>query len=216
MRTKLSAAIVTVLAFASIVFAGRAAASDRQDNPASVTTSETYKGNIAGVGTQGNIFDGDLGDATVPFTLTITGSTSDADLQKDAQILKTDGQRALLDAISKNNLGTFTLQDKRYTVNMVQVEQLKTGRRISAVFGRWLQNVKVGYESMAKDYVFAYVELFVKNNGDSDGVMFTATRITLDGADQYAIKVPDVGNYPDLIQHVATGTQLGMNKPASQ
>ena len=63
---------------------------------------QEFTGTIVGVG-------GTLGGVTHPFTLTLDRFTPDAEARRDAQILRTRGQDALLDAIRKEKVGTFSL-----------------------------------------------------------------------------------------------------------
>ena len=118
-------------------------------------SKEVFTGNVVGMGPGGNM-------VSRGFTLTIEGYTSDVDARKFAGILKSQGEDALLKAITKEKKGTFVLDGQiGHDINTVRVHQNPNGRTYTIVFERWLSFFEVRYGTRSEDYPFTYIELFV-------------------------------------------------------
>ena len=117
---------------------------------------QEFTGTIVGVG-------GTLGGVTHPFTLTLDRFTPDAEARRNAQILRTRGQDALLDVIRKQKVGTFSLAGLLgRDVNFAHARRLPDGRlRIVAAFERWLNMYEVRYGTRSQDYPFTYIEIYL-------------------------------------------------------
>src|SRR5262245_28502754 len=61
---------------------------------------EVFTGSVVAIG-------GQFGGASRPFTLEINSYTTDEDLQRDFEVLRTEGQDAFLKAIGNKKLGWF-------------------------------------------------------------------------------------------------------------
>src|SRR5215468_5004011 len=88
--------------------------------------------------------------ATVGFTLTLEGRTSDEQALEYLKVLASEGQDDFLKAIHKNNLGFIAATGQtRRDLLVVREGQVEGKRRIIAAFERW-QNfweVRGGYRS---------------------------------------------------------------------
>ena len=169
----------------------------------SAGAAQVYIGTAVGGGDFGNLVDGDLGSASVPFKLVITGLTSDQYTQAYANILKTKGQQTTLEAMSNVRLGSFSLAGHPDApVRFVQERRTECGRSIVVLCDRWLNKFVEGYEDSSSEYPFAYIEVSVDNLGQGEGMMFTVAKIKFYGPRGNAVGVEDYGNYPDRLTNV--------------
>jgi hypothetical protein len=178
-----------------------------------VAANQTYSGTAVGVGDFANLIDGDLGNASVPFKLEISGVTPPEETRVDAQILNTKGQEALRESLSSTRLGSLSLEGHPdVTVRFVQESRDEAGLSVTALCDRWLNKFVEGYEDMSPDYPFAFIEFsFDKRcQGQGHGVMFTAVKIKFDRNPENAVGVEDYANYPDRL------IQVGAARPAAQ
>jgi hypothetical protein len=164
------------------------------------TQGEVFTGTLQGIG-------GTLGHLTVPFTLEISGTTSDEDATKYLDILKTKKQDGLFRAVEKNKLGYFrfittsvqipNIAKFTYDLNVVRVKKTEKGREITVLFERnpsWYE-LRQGTRSL--DYPFTYIELFVDNNGNGDGSLIGAAKIRWNKKDQ--LEIENFAVYPAKI-----------------
>ena len=50
-------------------------------------------------------------------------------------------------------------------LNFILETQTENGRKITILFERWLQMFELRYGTRSQDYPFAYIELFINDNG---------------------------------------------------
>jgi hypothetical protein len=142
---------------------------------------EVYAGEAVGRSTMANVIEGDLSDEPTPFTLEVTGYTPAQEAERYAEILKTQGQEGLLEAVSKQNLGYFQLNGgPERAVVFAQQSQDETGRTIKVLCQRWLDRFVEGFEQRAPDFPFAYIQLSINRCGKGEGTMYTAASIKFD------------------------------------
>ncbi len=163
---------------------------------------ETFTGTVLSYGTGRN-----TRTTTNPFTLNITGVTSDAEAQRALGILQEGGQDALLKEISKNELGNFSIGSRvGRRINSVQVSDVDGKRRIFIVFERWLQfaELRGGYRSV--DYPFGVIELFIDpSTGRGDGTYIEAAQIRWKRdkkTNQYVVEVENFATFPSKLMGV--------------
>lgn len=172
-------------------------AAKSNSNDGKLTNKTTYSGTIV-------TFSG----RTQGFNLEIKGTTSDADVKNDLNILKSEGQDGFQRAIEKQNLGYFAL-DGQLGQDLEYVTQTKTesGTKIVAVFGRWLQPFEIRYGSISTDYPFTYIELFIDNNGKASGTIIGAARVQIDKKNPNSIDFENFGAYPAKLVAVESRTK---------
>jgi hypothetical protein len=157
-------------------------------------SKEVFTGNVVGMGPGGNM-------VTRGFTLTIEGYTSDVDARKFAGILKSQGEDALLKAITKEKKGTFVLDGQiGHDINTVRVHQNPNGRTYTIVFERWLSFFEVRYGTRSEDYPFTYIELFVDETKGMGGTLLAAAKIRFNK--ENAIEIDNFGIYPAQLMGV--------------
>lgn len=170
---------------------------------AAFAQNETYTGTVFSYGSGRN-----TRTTSNPFTLNITGTTSDADVDRAVAILQEGGQDDLLKAISKNDLGNFQVGGKlgRDLVG-VRVDQYEGKKRIRAIFERWLNfsEIRGGYRSL--DYPFGYLELLIDPaTGKGDGTFLEAAKIRWKKdkkSDQYVVEIEDFGTFPARLMGIS-------------
>jgi len=152
---------------------------------------QEFTGTVVGTG-------GNLGGRTDSFTLTLDRFTPDIEARRDAQILRTRGQDALLDAIRKQKVGTFSLTGQLgRDVNFAHVRRMPDGRlRIVAAFERWLNMYEVRYGTRSQDYPFTYIEIYIDETGKGEGTLIPAARIYFDKKNQNQVDIENFGIYP--------------------
>lgn len=116
---------------------------------------------------------------TSTFTLNLTGVTTSDQIQSSLSTLRDDGQSALLKALSKYDLGRFSVgASVGRPINAVLVSDVDGKRRIFAIFERWINfgELRGGYRSV--DYPFSVIELFIDpRTGKGDGTLIEAAQI---------------------------------------
>jgi hypothetical protein len=150
--------------------------------------TETYTGTMVGIG-------GRMGGVTRSFTLTITGRSSDSEVQRDVAILAEGGQDALLRAVGDKSLGRFSLSGQLgRQLNFVSETTSSNGdRRIIILFERWLNLYEVRYGARSVDYPFGYVELVLDRAGRGEGTFIPAARVRFRNNQ---VEVENFGIYP--------------------
>ena len=151
---------------------------------------ETITGTMVGIG-------GTRPSRSTGFTLTITGTTSDQDVQRYVGILAERGQDAALGAVKNQKLGTFALTGQLgRDVNVVRISPTENGgRRITLFFERWLNLYEVRYGTRSQDYPFSYAEIYVDAQGKGEGTFIPAARVRFD-KDNQSVEVENFGIYP--------------------
>lgn len=135
--------------------------------------------------------------ATANFTLRINNQTSDEQARQYLAALQQDGQDKALDAIRKNDLGSFSVNTELgRTLNVVRESVVDGRRRVFIVFERWTRfaELRGGYRSL--DYPFGVIELFIDEaTGKGEGTYIAAARIRwIDDKNQ--VEVENFATYP--------------------
>jgi len=164
-------------------------------------SKETYTGTIVGIG-------GRLGGVTRPFTLTIEGHTSNEDVDRYIDTLRSNGQDALLNAIRKQKLGRFSVDGNvGRDVNVVREHRTENGRKITMVFERWLEMFEVRYGTRSENYPFTYIEMYIGDNGKGEGTLIPAARIYFEKKEENTIAIENFGIYPARLSNIQLQTK---------
>ncbi len=146
------------------------------------------------------------GMRTANFTLTINGVTPDDKAQGFLALLQESGQDALLNAIRREDVGSFSLdQNIARTINVVREVNSGGKRKIYAVFERWEQfaEVRGGYRSL--DYPFGYIELTIDSaTGKGSGQYFAAAKIRWKNDKKIGshVEIEDYATFPAKLVNV--------------
>ncbi|MDQ3797959.1 MAG: hypothetical protein M3384_00775 [Acidobacteriota bacterium] len=162
---------------------------------------ETYTGTVLYYGTGLN-----TRTVTRPFTLSITGETTDEDAVRFLGILQNRGQSSLLSEINDEDLGYFSVGTQLGRRLNVVRESVEGGqRRLFIVFERWTQfaEVRGGYRSL--DYPFGVIELSIdERTGRGEGTYIAAARIrwTRSGSDANQVEIENFATFPARLMGV--------------
>ena len=201
MKTRISVSLLLTFCLLTLVAASmpsiaRSRGDDNKQGKKEISTKEVYTGTAVAIG-------GQSGGRSLPFTLEITGHTSDEDAQRDLQILQTQGQDALMKAIGKQKLGYFAFEGQvGRDLNFVQETDTEDGRKIVILFERWLKMFEVRNGTRSEDYPFTYLELYIDNNGKGEGSLIGAARVYLDKRHPGTLDVENFGTYPAKLMGV--------------
>ncbi|MEP7270927.1 MAG: hypothetical protein ABI882_05455 [Acidobacteriota bacterium] len=157
---------------------------------------EVYTGTVVFIG-------GRLSGRSTTFTLTIDGNTSDEEMTRDVDLLRAKGQDELLDAIRKERKGTFQIgSELGQDLNIVQIgEGEEGGKKITAVFTRWMRFAEVRAGSRTTDYPFSYVELVIDSRGKGNGTFIPLARLDFDKK-KNALEIENFGAFPAKLMGV--------------
>jgi hypothetical protein len=146
---------------------------------------------------------------TAPFTLRITGTTSNEQAQRLLGVLQESGQDRLQSDIAKDTLGNFSVGTQvGQPVNVVRESTVDGRRRIFVVFQRWMQfaELRGGYRST--DYPFGVIEIFLDPaTGKGEGTYIAAARIRWDKNnknDQYQVEIENFATFPARLMGVSS------------
>lgn len=117
--------------------------------------------------------------AVMPFQLRLTGETPPDQVRSLLGTLQESGQDDVLDRIRKDDLGSFTINNRiGPRINFVSEDMVNGQRRVFVVFERWMQfaELRGGYRST--DYPFGVFEMyFDPATGKGTGTYIPAARI---------------------------------------
>lgn len=138
---------------------------------------------------------------TRTFTMRVSGRTTAAEVADYLKTLESSGQEGLRNAISKNDLGQFSLGSSvGRSLNAVVVDTFEGKTRVRAVFERWIGfgELRGGYRSV--DYPFGYVEIVIDpKTGRGDGTFIPAAQIRFKHGKAGAadtVEIEDFGIFP--------------------
>jgi hypothetical protein len=174
--------------------------------PSLAAVQEDYEGGNGKEVYTGTIVNVSGRMATVGFTLTLTGRTSDEEAQGYLSVLASDGQEGLMKAIRKNNLGFIAATGQtRRDLLIVREAQIEGKRRIIAAFERWQRffELRGGYRST--DYAFSIIEIFFDEKGKGSGTFIGLAQLKLDRdkkTEQLHLELENFGSFPAKVMGV--------------
>lgn len=192
MKRRLSIPLVVVL------LAVTASAPARATVPAQgeEEIKRVYTGALIGLG-------GALAGRSTTFTLTLDSLVTRDQAMRYAELLRTKGQRALLDQLEDRNVGTFSVTGSTgRTVNFAYEQATDEGRRVIVLFERWLQPFELRYGTRSQDYPFTYLEMSVDKNGKGSGTLIGAAKVYFEKDDPNQLTVENFSTYPIRITNV--------------
>lgn len=157
---------------------------------------EVYSGTLVGLG-------GTVGGRTATFTLNLTGRSTRDQALRYAELLRTKGQDALRKQLDGRDVGRFSLTGRAgQTVNFAYEQQTPEGRRVIAVWERWLQPFELRYGSRSQDYPFTYLEISIDRNGKGTGTLIGAAKLYFEKDDPSQLTVENFATYPIRVVNV--------------
>jgi len=184
---------LTVAALAVTVFGTLAASAQ----------NETYTGTVYSYGTGRN-----TRTTSNTFTLNITGTTSDDEANRLIGILQEGGQDDLQKAITKSDLGRFSVGPRvGLPINSVRIDSFEGKKRIRVIFERYINfnEIRGGYRST--DYPFGYAEILLDPaTGKGEGTLIEAAQIRWKRdkkSNQYVVEIENFATYPARLMGVS-------------
>ena len=167
-------------------------------NKKSSGPEEVYTGTV--INTMGRM-------VSTGFNLTITGLTSDEEVQQYLGVLAEGDQFDLLKLIKDKNLGYMSAtRSLGRTLIVARKTQTADGKiRIVAVFERWktMAEVRDGYR--LQDYPFGLLELILDDRGKGGGTFIAACKIDLKKdkkTGKYQLELENFGTMPMKVMGV--------------
>ncbi len=158
------------------------------------STREVYTGTVY-------YFGGPRGSVSTTFTLNIDSLTPDNEVQRFIGALQRDGQDGLLKVLGKEKRGTLQVGSGiGRDINAVWVSEEEEGRKITILSERWLGFGELRRGARSVDYPFAYIELYVDDNGKGEGTMIPAGRVRYKKGK--TIEIENFGIYPARLMGV--------------
>lgn len=142
------------------------------------------------------------GPMTQVLQITINRWSTDAERDQLVAALKAKGQQGLLNALQQlPAIGSIrTPNSLGYELRYARLDTLKDGgQRAFVLTDRYVSFAEVTNQSRSLEYPFTIIEMRLKPNGEGDGLMSVATRITQ--ADNLLI-VEDYGMQPTQLTSV--------------
>lgn len=140
--------------------------------------------------------------ATTRLTITIEEYTSDEDIMKYIDILKTEGQDGLRKVLEKVQKGWIAPTGKvRDTLNLARSRPIEGGRILNILKTRHLRFIEfAGHTSRSREYEFTFIQLKLDEDGNGEGYMFAGTKIEFDKEGKLVLE--QRGTAPILIRAV--------------
>jgi hypothetical protein len=157
---------------------------------------ETFTGTLVGIG-------GAAGGRTATFTLRLNATTSRTAATRYIELLRSKGQKALLDQLRGSDVGTFSVTGQTgRTVNFAFIQSTPEGRRVIILFERWLQLFELRYGTRSEDYPFTYMEFSIDGKGKGGGTFIGAAKVYFDKDDPSTLTVENFATYPLRVVNV--------------
>ncbi len=140
--------------------------------------------------------------STTRLTITINEYTSDEDIMKYIDTLKTDGPEGLRKALEKVQKGWIAPTGKvRETLNLARSRSVEGGRIINIIKTRHLRFIEFARGTpRSREYEFTFIQLKLDEEGNGEGYMFAGTKIEFDKEGKLVLE--QRGTAPILIRAV--------------
>jgi len=141
--------------------------------------------------------------STTRLTITIEEYTSDEDIMKYIDILKTDGPEGLRKVLEKVSMGWIAPTGKvRETLNLARSRPVEGGRLINIIKTRHLRFIEFAMSTpRSREYEFTFIQLKLDEEGNGEGYMFAGTKIEFDSEGKLVLE--QRGTAPILIRGVS-------------
>ncbi len=146
-------------------------------------TSEAYSGVAVGTG-------GSVGGKSIQFDFRVTQYTSDEDVQKFAELVKSQGTDALRRALEKEDRGRIAVVGS--TGNQIAIARKRTqdgDTVITIITARTMPFVELYNNGRTTGYPFGYLQVKLNPQGTGSGQIMAAAKIRFDKkSGQYQIE----------------------------
>jgi hypothetical protein len=138
------------------------------------------------------------------FKLTLDRVTSGAEAESLLKTLQNGGQDDLRSALSRNEVGRFSIgAHVGLPVEAAVVDNVDGRTRIRAVLERWQGFGELWRGGRSIDYPFSYIEMYIDRNGSGEGTFIAAAKIRwLNDKGKNQVEIEDFGTFPGRLMGV--------------
>jgi hypothetical protein len=137
----------------------------------------------------------------VRFTITIERETSDADVARLADLLRAEGQEAVLEDLEDVEVGSIRAAGTLpHTLNFARSRNTEGGRRITLASARPMTFFEIGNQTRSSLYEFGIIQLEVDEAGSGEGTMIVAAQVGFN--DENVLVVEGFGQQPIRLTRV--------------
>jgi hypothetical protein len=165
-----------------------AAAQLRPAPVAKAAAGEVVQGTVVGIG-------GRMAGRTAPFKLNVNRYTSPDDVTNLNSALRSGGQDALMNTLSKLDAGRIAIGNNiGVTANaIIATPTAEGGTKLTVLYQRNVSFYELRYGARSEDYRFGYAEIYLDRRGEGQGTLIPAAKVRLEGNNWV---VEDFGEFP--------------------
>jgi len=155
---------------------------------AKAAAGEVVQGTVVGIG-------GRMAGRTAPFKLNINRYTSPDDVTNLNSALRSGGQDALMNTLSKLDAGRIAIGNNiGVTANaIIATPTAEGGTKLTVLYQRNVSFYELRYGARSEDYRFGYAEIYLDRRGEGQGTLIPAAKVRLEGNNWV---VEDFGEFP--------------------
>ena len=173
--------LITIVTLALMGAGASVFASD--DSQANNPVPQRFRGRVAAL-------SGPVAGATDFLTFHVDRFTTDAEADALGEVLGTEGEEALLKAVSKIKpagwvrIGT----ELRYHLRLIQLIDTPQGRMLVGVTDRPLEFGEVVNNTRSRRFTFGWVQIVFDKDGKGEGALIPTARISFNEEDQLVVE----------------------------
>ena len=155
---------------------------------AKAAAGEVVQGTVVGIG-------GRMAGRTAPFKLNINRYTSPDDVTNLNSALRSGGQDALMNTLSKLDAGRIAIGNNiGVTANaIIATPTAEGGTKLTVLYQRNVSFYELRYGARSEDYRVGYAEIYLDRRGEGQGTFIPAAKVKLEG-DTWVVE--DFGEFP--------------------
>src|SRR5947209_17287232 len=169
---------------------------------AKAAAGEVVQGTVVGIG-------GRMAGRTAPFKLNINRYTSPDDVTNLNSALRSGGQDALMNTLSKLDAGRIAIGNNiGVTANaIIATPTAEGGTKLTVLYQRNVSFYELRYGARSEDYRFGYAEIYLDRRGEGQGTLIPAAKVRLEG-DTWVVE--DFGEFPARLMGLRARGSVGV------
>ncbi|HST52653.1 MAG TPA: hypothetical protein VLJ61_11635 [Pyrinomonadaceae bacterium] len=179
-----------------------AAAAQFRSEPVALAAGQTIQGTVVGIG-------GRMAGRTAPFRLNVSRYTSADDVSNLNSALRSGGQDALMNTLSKLDAGRIAIGNNvGVTANaIIATPTAEGGTKLTVLYQRNVSFYELRYGARSEDYRFGYAEIYLDRRGQGQGTLIPAAKVRLEG-DNWVVE--DFGEFPARLMGLRSSGGVGV------
>jgi hypothetical protein len=179
-----------------------AAAVQFRSEPVALAAGQTIQGTVVGIG-------GRMAGRTAPFRLNVSRYTSADDVSNLNSALRSGGQDALMNTLSKLDAGRIAIGNNvGVTANaIIATPTAEGGTKLTVLYQRNVSFYELRYGARSEDYRFGYAEIYLDRRGQGQGTLIPAAKVRLEG-DNWVVE--DFGEFPARLMGLRSSGGVGV------